>query len=68
MAISALFGAVRAMFVREMFGSVGFGNRRFGMNPFGLTSGLTIVAVVIAIVGLVWLGLGFRKSAEATAS
>jgi predicted small integral membrane protein len=69
MAISTLFGVVRAMFVREMVGSGGgFGNRRFGMNPFGLTNGLTILAVVIAIVGLAWLGLALRKSPKATTS
>ena len=65
-AISALIGVVRAIFVREMVAGGGFGNRRFGMNPFGFTNGLTILTLVIAIVGLVWLGLTLRKLPRAT--
>lgn len=65
MAITWAFGAVRAMMVREAFrpgGGLG-GNRQFStVNPFGLTSALTIPAMIIAILGLVWLGLALRKS------
>ena len=68
MAISTLFGAVRATFARQTFATAGFSNHRFGMNPFGLTSALTILAMLITIVGLVWLGLTLRRSSEATTS
>ena len=83
MAISAIYGAIRALFVREMFRPNGnfngnftrnfngtfVGNRQFaGGNPFGLTNALTIIAVVIALVGLVWLGLVLRKSPKSAAN
>jgi hypothetical protein len=41
---------------------------RGGMNPFGLTDSLTIVAIIIAIVGLAWLGLILLKSKKSAAS
>jgi hypothetical protein len=56
--------------IREMLQAAGgFGGRRsFGyMNPFGLTNGLAVLALIIAIVGLAWLGLAIRKSHETTA-
>jgi hypothetical protein len=67
MAIMTLYNAVRAVMIRQMFqassGAAGFASRRqFGMNPFGLTNGLTIIALVVAIAGLVWLGLTIKKS------
>jgi hypothetical protein len=75
MAISAIYGAIRALFVREMFRPNGnfngtfTGSRQFaGGNPFGLTNALTIIAVVIAVVGLVWHGLVLRKSPKSTAN
>ena len=69
MATSTLFGAVRATFARKAFAaSAGFSNSRFGMNPFGLANALTILAMLITIVGLVWLGLNLRKSPKATTS
>ncbi|MGA2461330.1 MAG: hypothetical protein ABSF82_07915 [Candidatus Bathyarchaeia archaeon] len=83
MAISAIYGAIRALFVREMFRPNGnfngnftrnfngtfVGSRQFaGGNPFGLTNALTIIAVVIALVGLVWLGLVLRKSPKSAAN
>lgn len=44
------------------FNSTFVGNRQFaGGNPFGLTNALTIIALIIAIVGIVWLGLALRK-------
>jgi hypothetical protein len=72
MAITTVYGAIRAVMVRQMFqtstGAARFaGHRQFGMNPFGLTYGLTIIAVVVAIAGLVWLGLILRKSHQETA-
>jgi hypothetical protein len=46
-----------------------------GMNPgvmspglFGLMDNLVLVAVIIAIVGLVWLGLTIRKSEKMATS
>jgi hypothetical protein len=82
MAVSAIYGAVRGLLVREMFRPTGnlngnfngnftrtfnanFPNRQFaGANPFGLTNALTIIAVIIAILGVVWLGLALRKSSK----
>ena len=70
MAIATVYGAIRAVMFRQMFqastGAAGFAGRR-GMNPFGFTNGLTIIALVVAIAGLVWLGLVIRKSYQSTA-
>jgi hypothetical protein len=71
MAITTVYGAIRAIMIRQMFqastGVAGFaGRRQFGMNPFGLPNAVTIIALVVAIVGLVWLGLAFRKSKQGT--
>ena len=55
-AISTVYGLVRAMLIREAPGTgAGFsGNRPFvNMNPFGFTSNLTILAVIVAVVGLI---------------
>jgi hypothetical protein len=83
MAISAIYRAIRALFVREMFRPNGnfngnftrnfngtfTGSRQFAPgNQFGLTNALTIIAVIIALVGLVWLGLVLRKSPKSTAN
>ena len=70
MAITTVYGAIRTVMVRQMFqastGAAGFaGRRQFGMNPF--TNTLTIIALVVAIAGLVWLGLAIRKSHQNTA-
>jgi hypothetical protein len=54
-------GNFNGTFTRN-FNSTFVGNRQFaGGNPFGLTNALTIIALVIAIVGIVWLGLALRK-------
>ena len=67
MAIGEVYTFVRAMMFRAMFrpgGGSGFpGGRQFGGGfGFGLTGTLTTIALVIAIVGLVWLGLALRKT------
>lgn len=77
MTVSAIYGAIRAFLVRQMFRPTGnfngnftrnfngtfTGSRQFaGGNPFGLANVLTIIAVIIALVGIVWLGLALRKS------
>jgi len=67
MAIMTTYNAIRAVMLRQMFqastGAMAFaGRRQFGMNPFGLTNQVTIIALVIAIVGLAWLGLAMKKS------
>ena len=66
MAISAVFTAVRGMLIRAAFrGGGGFGGgRQFGnAGPLvGLASLLTILAVILSIVGVAWLGLTLRKS------
>ena len=71
-AIMTAYNAVRAVMIRQMFqastGAAGFaGRRQFGMNPFGLTNQVTIVALVVAIEGLVWLGLAIKKSHQNSA-
>jgi hypothetical protein len=67
MAIMTAYNTVRVLMIRQMFqtstDAAGFaGRRQFGMNPFGLTNQVTIIALVVAIVGLVWLGLAIKKS------
>jgi hypothetical protein len=62
--IAVAYGLIRSFLMLQMFRARGVaGVRQFGnMNPFGLMNSLTIVAVIIAIIGLVWLGLELRKS------
>lgn len=72
MAIMMAYNAVRAVMIRQMFqastGAAGFtGHRQFGTNPFGISNQVTIIALVIAIVGLVWLGLAMKKSHQNSA-
>ena len=72
MAIMMAYNAVRAVMIRQMFqestGATAFtGHRQFGMNPFGITNQVTIIALVIAMVGLVWLGLAIKKSHQNSA-
>lgn len=75
MAITVIFGAVRALMFRAMFRPDGFngtgggpgagfsGARQFGGGfGFGLTNYVTILGLVIVIVGVVWLGLALRKT------
>jgi len=69
MAVVEVYSYVRTMMLRAMFqagGDYGAGlaagrqfNRGFG---FGGTNVLTILAIIVAIAGLVWLGLALRKS------
>jgi len=68
MAIGEVYSFVRAMMFRAMFrpggGSPGFvGGRQFGGGfGFGLPGILTMLALIIAIVGVVWLGLSLRNT------
>ena len=87
MAVSAIYSAIRGLFVRQMFRPSGnfngnfngnftrtfngtfTGTRQFaGGNPFGLTNALTIIALIVAIVGVVWLGLVLRKPPKSAAT
>jgi len=70
MAVGEVYSFVRTMMMRAMFragggyGGSGFGGaRQFGGGGFGfgLTGILATVAVIVAIVGVVWLGLTLRK-------
>jgi hypothetical protein len=68
MTAAEVYSYVRAMMVRAMFQAgggygPGFGaGRQFsGGFGFGGTSILTTIAIVVAIVGVVWLGLALRK-------
>lgn len=71
MAITWAFGEVRGMMYREAFrpgGGLG-GTRQFGnAAPFAFTNVLAILAVIIAVVGLVWLGLALRRTPKSPAS
>jgi hypothetical protein len=76
-AVATAYNAVRSYLVSQMLRSRPFnaGNftggayvtfvrtRQFALiNPYGgLVGGVTILAVVIAVVGVVWLGLTLRK-------
>jgi hypothetical protein len=64
--ITAAYGLIRSFLILQMFRPRAVaGARQFGnMNPFGLMNSLTIIAVIIAIIGLVWLGLELRKSSK----
>lgn len=70
MAASTIYGSMRAMFFRAAFRGGFNGTRQFGnANSFGypITGGLTLLAIIIAIVGIVWLGLVLTKSPKPTA-
>jgi hypothetical protein len=69
MAISEVYSFVRVMMFRAMFRAGGGpgpgfgGGRQFGGGfGFGLAGVLTTVGLIIAIVGVVWLGLALRKT------
>jgi hypothetical protein len=75
MAIGEMYGGVRAMMFRAMFRPGGFngtggpgygygGPRQFGGGGFGfgLTNYVVVLGLIIAIIGVVWLGLALRKS------
>ena len=70
MAVSEIYSYVRAMMFRAMFrptggygSGAGFAGRQFG-GGFGIGSPsiLTTIALVVAIIGVIWLGLALRKS------
>jgi uncharacterized membrane protein len=72
MAVSELYSFIRGMMFRAMFhpgggyGSGFSGGRQFGGGVgFGLPSILTTIALIVAIVGVIWLGLTLRKSTKA---
>ncbi len=70
MAVTTIYGAVRAMMFRSAFrpgasGARQFGGSQFG-GAFGLTNLLSVLAIIIAIAGLVWLGLVLKRSQAAT--
>lgn len=68
MAMFEVYSYVRAMMFRAMmqagggYGSGFAGGRQFsGGLGFGGTSTLSTIAIIVAIVGLVWLGSALRK-------
>jgi len=77
MAATAVFDVVRAMMFRPAFrngfGGTGFNGTRQFVNPninpvgfgFGAANVLVIVAVVVALIGVVWLGIVLRKPSQA---
>ncbi len=66
MAVSTAYGAVRAMMFRASFRGNFTGARQFGGgSPFGIENGLTILALIVAIVGVVWLGFALRSRNKA---
>jgi len=71
MAVSEVYSYVRAMMFRAMFQSgasygSGFTSGRHFGGGMGLPSIITTIAVVLAIAGIVWLGLALRKSPKST--
>jgi uncharacterized membrane protein len=66
--ITTAYTAIRSFMVSQRFGSYPSGNftgtRQFGnINPYGgFINSFAILAVIIAIVGVLWLGLSLRKS------
>jgi hypothetical protein len=77
-AITTVYDTTRSMFRPaagpsgyQQFGNATIGNmtapgnmNQGGMNPLGPINSLTLVAIVIAIVGLAWLGVILLKSKE----
>jgi hypothetical protein len=69
MAVTTIYGYVRAMMFRPAFRG-GFNSTRQFMNPngagagfgFGFSGYLGILAVIIALVGVVWLGLAMMRT------
>lgn len=75
--VATVYNAIRSYLVSQMLRSRPFnpGNftqtqfgtftrtRQFGIvNPYGgIAGGLMILAVIIAIIGVVWLGISLRK-------
>ena len=70
MAISEVYSLVRVMMFRAMFRAgggpgMGFGGRQFGGGfGFGLSGILTTVGLIIAIIGVIWLGLALRMRSK----
>lgn len=68
MAVTSIYGYVRALLFRPALMQTFNTNGQFGSGypamhaglRFGFTNNLTILAVVIAIVGVVWLGFAIR--------
>jgi hypothetical protein len=69
-AATAIYGVVRTVLLMAAFasrGGFGAGRQFRAINPFGLGNALTILGVVIAVVGVVWLGLSLREPHESSA-
>ena len=79
MAVAEVYSVVRAMMFRAMYRPSGFngtgygpgqgfsGGPRFGGGmAFGLSNELLILGLVIALIGVVWLGLALRKSPKSS--
>lgn len=68
MAVTSIYGYVRALLFRPTFTQTFNSNGQFGNGyaamhggfRFGFTNNLTILAVLVAIVGVVWLGFAMR--------
>ena len=61
--ITATFGLARVFTIRQIpRGGFGGNTQLANVNPFGLTNSLTILGVIVAIIGLAWLGMALRKS------
>ena len=69
LAVTAIYGVVRTVLLMAAFasrGGFGAGRQLRVANPFGLGNALTVLGVIIAVVGLVWLGLSLRKPHESS--
>jgi len=72
-AVLQVYSYVRTMMFRAMlqagggYGSGFAGGRQYGGGfGFGGTSIITTIAIVVAIAGVVWLGLALRKSPKSS--
>lgn len=68
-AVAIVYDAVRSFLVMAMLRprlAISAARQLRTVNPFGLTSIMIVVGVIVAIVGLLWLGLALRKSDDTT--
>jgi len=65
-AVLPVYSYVRTMMFRAMLQAGGGGRQYGGGFGFGGTSIITTIAIVVAIAGVVWLGLALRKSPKSS--
>jgi hypothetical protein len=64
-----VYDAIRSFLVMTMLRprlAIGAARQLRTVNPFGLTSIMIVVGVIVAMAGLLWLGLALGKSDDNT--